>query len=47
MAGKRPGKKKAARKKPEDTTVHVPLSFEAALDAFLRTPPPPKKKPKK
>jgi len=45
MAGKvrRPTKKKA-RKKPEDTTVSVPLSFEDAIDAFLRTPPPAKPK---
>jgi hypothetical protein len=47
MAGKRQPKAKApkpARKKPEDTTVHVPLSFEEAIDAFLRVPPPSKKK---
>lgn len=49
MAGKRRREeipKKPARKKPEDTTVHVPLSFEEAIDAFLRIPPPSKKKEK-
>jgi hypothetical protein len=31
---------KAPRKRPEDTTVEIPLDFEDAVRAFLKTPPP-------
>jgi hypothetical protein len=51
MVRKPPDKKPAAkveRKRPEDTTVSIPLDFESAVRAFLGTPPPPReKKPKK
>jgi hypothetical protein len=39
---------KADRKRPEDTSVAIPVPFEEAIRAFLTTPPPhAKKKPKK
>lgn len=50
MARPRPHKKATrkanARKKPEDTTVKIPLAFEDAVKALLGTPPPKPKKSK-
>lgn len=43
-ANKKSGKKANARKKPADTTVAIPLSFDDAVAAFLKTAPPSKKK---
>lgn len=46
-ANKKSDTKAHGRKKPEDTTVSIPLDFESAIRAFLTTPPPrvTKKKP--
>jgi hypothetical protein len=45
MARTQPDKKATrkthARKKPEDTTVKIPVAFEDAVKALLGTPPPP------
>ena len=47
MARTRPDKKATrnthARKKPEDTTVQIPIAFEDAVKALLGTKPPKKK----
>jgi hypothetical protein len=51
MARTRPDKKATrktdARKKPEDTTVKIPLAFEDAVKALLGTKPPKPKRAKK
>jgi len=42
--------KRSGAKKPNlerDAPVKIPLDFEDALDALLKIPPPPRKKPKR
>lgn len=34
-------------KKTAEKPVKIPIKFDDAIDAFLKTPPEPKKKPKK